>query len=1286
MTLLQSGITKAGGAYTIDQSCRFDDGDSPSLTKTFASEGDRKTWTFSAWIKLGLNGADRSLFTAGADNNNMTQLLLQDDDVFNFFSQTTSVQTQLLSTPVYRDPGAWYHIVCKYDSTPATPDSTDVALFVNGSQITALTIETYPSQDTETYVNDNVAHYISRRNYDDTKHWDGYIAEVYFIDGQALDADSFGETDDTTNQWKPIDASGLTFGTNGFYQKYAATELSDSFTDDSRKVNVFTADGTFTIPAGGVTADILIVAGGGGGSGGNGESGYGGSGAGAGGMLEGSSISLSAGTYTVTVGDGGSGGSYGNGTAGSNSVLTETTWGTATAIGGANGTNDDNAAVDGGSGGGGSAFGDNGEHPSSAGGGEATQGDSNGLTGYGYDGGFGYKHPSGYGSGGSGGGAGGVGGNAANEFTPGAIGPGRSNSIRAGTSVTYAAGGLGAATSGGGGGGAGGANTGTGGTAGNGGNNAGGAGGSGIVIVSYPTPSGETGGFHTITAYGNVANTRAVRKVGDSSIVFDGSGDYLQTPSSGDYNFGTGDFTLELWMRADITSTKYLITRNSSSSSDSADADFALNSDGGAWVQGTEVYGGSTPSTGVWIHYAVVRDSGTVDVYKDGTSVASTSATGDIDSSYYIRFGDFTAAWSSYFDGYLDEIRISNVARYDGTFTPETTAFTTDSNTMFLLHSNWDGGLGADSSGNYNTFTATNLAATDQMLDSPTNNFPTFNPLVTGGSGVNPTYSEGNLETSGTNSEYAVAAATFAVSDGKWYWEYFAETLNLNDGKLGIKSVTALNLVGQYPYGVTSDNDGTLFYNAYNGYKSIDDVSTSYGATFDSGDIIGIALDLDSGTQTIEFYKNNVSQGSITLSGGVAAADVVPMLINLYSAAEEYFNFGQDSSFAGNKTAQGNQDGNGIGDFYYAVPDGFLALCTSNLSDPSIALPSDHFNVVGYAGDGTEDRGVTGVGFQPDFTWIKEYEEPTYRPAHVLMDSVRGAASIMFTNTTEAEKTHPDAWTALWGWFDSFDSDGFSVSDGDNNGNFNASPNRTYESWNWKGDGVAGGTLNEDGTLDSQVNANTTAGFSIVGYTPTTGSATTVGHGLSQKPDLIIVKGRESALNWPVYQSPQGATYAVWLDDSGASNSSGSTGYWNDTEPTASVFTVGDSSQTGGLTEDYISYCFHSVEGYSKIGKFLGNNATDGRCIYLGFRPAYVMIKALTASADWAITDTTINPYNALTGWLEANTDDDLNTDGYLDFLSNGIKLRNNNAQFNAAQTYLYIAFAESPFKYSNAR
>ena len=320
-----------------------------------------------------------------------------------------------------------------------------------------------------------------------------------------------------------------------------------------------------------------------------------------------------------------------------------------------------------------------------------------------------------------------------------------------------------------------------------------------------------------------------------------------------------------------------------------------------------------------------------------------------------------------------------------------------------------------------------------------------------------------------------------------------------------------------------------------------------------------------------------------------------------------------------------------------------------------------------------DSHAITGVGFQPDFLWIKSRSAAKW---HQQLDAIRGVTKQVNSNEPQAETTNSDK-------VKSFDTDGFTLGTRDEvNGS-----GETYVGWNWLGDGVAGGTLNENGTLDSQVNVNTTAGFSIVAYTPTTGSATTVGHGLAQKPDLIIVKGLESSLNWPVYQSPQGATYAVWLDETNASNSSGSTGYWNDTEPTASVFTVGDSSQTGGLTEDYISYCFHSVEGYSKVGSYEGNGNADGTFIYTGFRPAYFLQKRVNATASWLIYDDKRDPYNEADTFLRANSNEAGDSGVPIDIVSNGFKIRSSNTSINGSGgTMLYLAFAESPFKYANAR
>ena len=583
--------------------------------------------------------------------------------------------------------------------------------------------------------------------------------------------------------------------------------------------------------------------------------------------------------------------------------------------------------------------------------------------------------------------------------------------------------------------------------------------------------------------------------------------------------------------------------------------------------------------------------------------------------------------------------------------------------------------MGNDSSGNGNDFAVSGLVATDQVLDTPTNNFCTFNPLVHGGHG-SPTYKNGNLAVSGTNSEYACAAATFAVSTGKWYWEYYPQVMSSNDSKIGIKSVAALAKLGQYP---NSDTVGTLFYNGYSGDKDIDNVSSAYGAAYVAGDIIGIALDLDSGTQTITFYKNNTSQGAITLSGGVAAATVVPMLIDLYSASIEYFNFGQDSSFGGNVTAQGNSDGNAKGDFYYSPPAGYLALCTDNLSDPSIALPAEHFNTLLWDGDDGASRTVSGVGFQPALFWLKARNIASNQR---LQDSVRGDDGtrmyVINSNSTAAQSND----TSIL----SLTSDGFTTDDNAGAGGGNNS-GENYVGWFWKAsdtfDPTSAGTI-----AVASGKSNATAGFSIVKYTGEN-AVKTIGHGLATAPKLIIVKNL-GILQWPTYyQRADGTDGVIWLDQDGDGEAAG-TSYWNDTNPTASVFTVGDSANTGGLTTpDYIAYCFAEVEGYSKIGLYTGNGSADGRMIYTGFRPAYIMVKRTDADNDWRIFDNKRDPFNVNYHRLNANLNYAEGTEAwnYNDFVSNGFKWRVSDGGYNASGgLYLYIAFADYPFKTTNAR
>ena len=559
--------------------------------------------------------------------------------------------------------------------------------------------------------------------------------------------------------------------------------------------------------------------------------------------------------------------------------------------------------------------------------------------------------------------------------------------------------------------------------------------------------------------------------------------------------------------------------------------------------------------------------------------------------------------------------------------------------------------LGDDSSGNTNDFTATNLVATDQVLDSPTRNYCTLNPLdfSTG------TLSEGNLKWVSTgaagNGAFGSFAFDIASTDNKYYFE--------------VLKVSGDSVIGVVPDNVPPSNlsrPGSYTYYA-DGDKYSGVTGSTYGASYTDGDIISVAV----GAGSITFYKNGASQG-VAFTG--LTGDFKPALYEV--TATFVANFGQDSSFAGAKTAQGN-GGDGE-DFYYTPPTGYKALNTDNLDDPAIALPTDHFNTNLWTGNGSTGQSIN-VGFQPDLLIAKERTTATYVSAR---NSVTGVTKSLFTGLANAEYTETDGVTA-------FTSTGFNLS-GDGYGYVNRNT-YTYVGWNW----LAGGTAssNGDGSITSSVSANTTAGFSIVSYTGHGATTGTVGHGLGVKPDLIITKYRSGAASWSVYNSPQGATKVIWLDDTSA-EATGIT-YWRDTEPTASVFSVGASGTTGGNANPYIAYCFNSIEGYSKVGTYSSNNSVDGPFIYLGFTPAYILLKCINATDNWNIYDIKRNGYNGTGGTYQIRAD--TNEAGFssaatmVDLVSNGMKIRTNDPGTNGSgRDYLFYAVASNPFKTSNAR
>tara|TARA_Y100001938_G_scaffold140590_1_gene208983 strand:+ start:106 stop:1164 length:1059 start_codon:yes stop_codon:yes gene_type:complete len=334
----------------------------------------------------------------------------------------------------------------------------------------------------------------------------------------------------------------------------------------------------------------------------------------------------------------------------------------------------------------------------------------------------------------------------------------------------------------------------------------------------------------------------------------------------------------------------------------------------------------------------------------------------------------------------------------------------------------------------------------------------------------------------------------------------------------------------------------------------------------------------------------------------------------------------------------------------------------------SITKPSLHFNTALYTGTDAA-KSVTGVGFQPDWTWIKcRSHGGNAAFSHILTDAARGVNKTLFTNTTDAQSTNYSN-----GYLSAFGTDGFTVTAGD----AVSGVGRTYVGWNWKANGQ--GSSNTSGSINSTyTSANTTAGFSIVTYTGNGSAGATIGHGLGAVPKMIIVKCLNDTQNWFVYHESIGATQLIRLNlNSAALSSSGS---WNNTAPTSSVFSVGTESGTNQNGNLYVAYCFAEKKGYSRFSSYTGSANTDGPFVYTGFKPAWVMWKK-TATEDWGISDNKRDTFNVLQNKLRPNSNSQESTsNSHMDFLSNGFKFRSASGEFNGSGgTYIFMAFAEEP-------
>ena len=332
----------------------------------------------------------------------------------------------------------------------------------------------------------------------------------------------------------------------------------------------------------------------------------------------------------------------------------------------------------------------------------------------------------------------------------------------------------------------------------------------------------------------------------------------------------------------------------------------------------------------------------------------------------------------------------------------------------------------------------------------------------------------------------------------------------------------------------------------------------------------------------------------------------------------------------------------------------------------TIPKGSLYMNPVLYTGNGST-QSITGVNFQPDWTWIKNRTDSV---SNSLTDIVRGANKGILSNSFDAETTNSSN-----GYLASFDSDGFTTA---NAGDYNNANAKNYVSWNWKANGA--GSANTDGDIASTVSVNSTAGFSICSWTGNGNGSQSVGHGLGLVPKIMFVKNLNSAQVWRVYVLSLGSDNGMILNTTASAGVDSS--LWQSSTASSSIFYLGSSSSTNGNGNSMIAYIFSDIKGFSKIGSYVGNGSTDGTFVYTGFKPAFVMAKYTSgAGEDWKMMDSKRNPSNVTNKILAANTNVAEATSSYLDLLSNGFKIRSTTGSLNSSGgSYIYMAFAENPF------
>ncbi len=1257
--------------FTTQRSVRLRSSNSANFSRTFAANPTVRTKFHLHWIvKRGSLGTDQRMFSGyGGASGDSTFIIFNSSN--NLVFNVGGSNGVLTSNAVFRDPSAWYIFDLAFDSTQATAANRAI-LWVNGVQQTwASGTVTLNGNPEVTLANGNNK---IGSNWDNSLYFDGYFSEFYFIDGQALTPSAFGEYDAVRNtQWKPKRYTG-TYGTNGFYLNFSDNSNNTAATigkDSSGNSNNWTPNG-ISVTAG-ITYDSMtdvptltsetasnfatlnpVDTGGG-------------------------SVTLSGGNLNYSIASGA--GSQVRGTIGadlSSKWYWEYTNGTtATAL---NPVMFGISTVDG----------------------QITNNSTSlklaaiiytdGVTNY-----LASKYINGAGT------------SVTTQFRSAAIGDifqiaydaatgnlwfGKNNTwydatngttgnpstganpvftLPTGSSMTPFLANLGATYTG------------------------------SLNCGQRPFVQPVPTGFKSLNTYnlpdGNVTSSDDYHKI----YSYTGNGGGLQV---GEIQKPASLFNLDRSLRFRSSASAYL-SRTPASATNRKKWTWSgwvkrgalgvnlsimgAQANGNSNTQRLNLFWQATTDTlcindeqinistnfalvttrtfkdpSKWYHILVLVDttqatsSNRLKLYIDGIqeTVFSTAVYPSLnfDSAmnntvaHYHGYYNNLGTTIFYNDGYLADIYLidgqaldpTSFGTYDGNFywTPKAYTGTYGTNGFHLEFEDFSAAtaaaIGKDTSGNGNNWTpsaginlttpANTNTSWDSMVDVPTltsADVANFCTLNPLAASTSTVPTQGNLYLGNNAVNNFACVATLGVSSGKWYWE-----LKPDSNFVGV-GVTPLSALPANTWTGASGSQAKAYYSS-NGQKYDNGTGTAYGATWTSADLIGVALDMDAGT--ITFYKNGTSQG-VAFTGLTGVYYPVIGGPNTYNSG--YINFGQRP-------------------FQYS---------NFGTDRPAATFKSlNSFNVAEILGDVET----------PDFVWIKSRSASG---DHALFNSVVGAGKYFRSNSGNGEVTDVNSLIQ-------FNKNGFLLG---NAAIVNTSAT-TYVASVWK----AGNTTvtNTAGTISSQVRANPSAGFSIVTYTGT-GANATVGHGLGVAPKMIIIKSKTVVQDWAVYHS--NLTSAIyWLQLNGTGTQNNNAAVWNSTAPTSSVFSVGTAS-VSNATSGLVAYCFADVNGFSKFGSYISNNATDGPFVYTGFRPRWLMVKRAivgSGTGGWFMYDAERNTYNVMDKYLFAEGTAGDNTLAVFDFTSNGFKIRSNNVHVNttAGDTYIYMAFAEHPFKYALAR